>query len=78
MVWFIQINQFLVICYNPHFLQSICPSVLILKRSIMNPICSINQAIKQFKGDLKRISAYCKERGIKISQKALEVRIKSH
>ena len=35
----------------------------------MNPICSINQAIKQFKGDLKRISAYCKERGIKISQK---------
>ena len=37
----------------------------------MNPICSINQAIKQFKGDLKRISAYCKERGIKISQKAL-------
>ena len=43
----------------------------------MNPICSINQAIKQFKGDLKRISAYCKERGINISQKALEARIKS-
>ena len=43
----------------------------------MNPICSINQAIKQFKGDLKRILAFCKERGIKISQKALEARIKS-
>lgn len=44
----------------------------------MNPICSINQAIKQFKGDLSRVSAYCKERGILISQSALEARIKSH
>lgn len=44
----------------------------------MKPICSINQAIKQFKGDLNRISEYCKERGILISHKALEARIKSH
>jgi hypothetical protein len=43
----------------------------------MNPICRINQAIKLFKGDLKRIALYCKEHGISISDKALEARIKS-
>lgn len=43
----------------------------------MNPICSINQAIKLFKGDLQRVSQYCKERGISISEKALEARLRS-
>jgi hypothetical protein len=44
----------------------------------MKPICSINQAIKDFKGDLERIYGFCKMRGIMISRRALEARIKSH
>jgi len=43
----------------------------------MKKVCSINQAIKLFKGDLKRVSLYCKEKGISISVKALEARLKS-
>ena len=51
--------------------------VLIQKLRIMNPICSINQAIKHFKGDLIRVSQYCKDRGISITDKALKARLKS-
>jgi len=43
----------------------------------MNNVCSINQAIKHFKGDLIRVSRYCKDRGISISDKALRARSKS-
>ena len=51
--------------------------MLIQKRRIMNPICSINQAIKHLKGDLIRVSQYCKDRGISITDKALKARLKS-
>lgn len=43
----------------------------------MNPICSINQAIKHFKGDLNSVRMYFKSKGINISDEALEARLKS-
>jgi hypothetical protein len=43
----------------------------------MKKVCSINQAIKLFKGDLHKVRQYCKERGISISEKALTARLKS-
>lgn len=43
----------------------------------MKPICSINQAIKHFKGDLERIYEFCKMHEIITSRKALKARIKS-
>lgn len=43
----------------------------------MNPICSINQAIKHFKGDLKSVRQYFKSKGVNISDKALQARLKS-
>jgi len=47
------------------------------KIAIMNPICSISQAINHFKGDLNQIRQFCKEKGIVISEKALLARLKS-
>ena len=43
----------------------------------MLTVCSINQAIKLFKGDLFRVRQYCKDKGISISEKALQARVKS-
>ena len=66
--------------YNCHTMRKVTLSLsrVNTKSGCMNPICRINQAIKQFKGDLSRISEYCKQRGILISREALEARIKSH
>ena len=47
------------------------------KIEIMNPICSIRQAIKHFKGDLSRVREFCKEKGIVISENALQARVRS-
>lgn len=47
------------------------------KTNIMRKVCSINQAIKLFKGDLSRVKQYCKDKGISISEKALQARLKS-
>lgn len=42
----------------------------------MDQICSINQAIKHFKGDLKSVRQYFESKGINISDKALKARLK--
>lgn len=47
------------------------------KERIMNPICSISQAIKHFKGDLQRVREFCKQKGIIISDSALRARVRS-
>ena len=39
----------------------------------MKPICSINRAIKHFKGDLEHIYEFCNMYGIVISRKALKL-----
>lgn len=43
----------------------------------MKRICSINQAIKLFKGDLPKVENYLLERGIRISDKVLRKRLKT-
>ena len=43
----------------------------------MKRICSINQAIKLFKGDLPNVKNYLLERGIRISDKVLRERLKT-
>lgn len=40
-------------------------------------VCSVNQAIKLFKGDLEKVKEYCKSKGISITQDALEARLKT-
>ena len=43
----------------------------------MKRVCSINQAIKLFKGDLPKVKNYLLERGIRISEKVLRERLKT-
>jgi len=43
----------------------------------MKRICSINRAIKLFKGDLPKVKNYLLERGIRISDKVLRERLKT-
>lgn len=43
----------------------------------MKRMCSINQAIKLFKGDLPKVKNYLLERGIRISDKVLRERLKT-
>jgi hypothetical protein len=43
----------------------------------MKRICSINQAIKLFKGDLPKVKNHLLNRGIRISDKVLRERLKT-
>jgi hypothetical protein len=61
--------------HNPELI--ILETWLTLKLNVMLNVCSLNQAIKLFKGDATKVKAYCKEKGITISSKALEARLKT-